>query len=582
MSIEKPPTKDIPLSTYLLRVLEQLENAINVCRTHVVTGDVKNPVKGRLYLVTTSMPQFGSQGLFYYNGTQFVKISDVSSAVSLGITHDKAYYGDFGEVAYQHSKILGNPHKTTAADIGLENVDNTSDLSKPISNAVSAALQGYVLKTTKINNKPLDGDITLNTSNINPVSARQYVTAEEKLRLNTPADASHDGYLLSTDWVIFNGKQNALGFTPENVANKVIAWSMPTDTQYPSAKLVNDTFALYLPLSSYHNYYKGLFGSLAALNTALPTGVAGEYAQVDTGLGSNPDTYFWDATDNAWVLNSSTGSGAVNTDGLPEGTTNLYFTEVRVRATLLTGFSAGAGTVGSTDSILTAFNKIVGNFNTPASYPTLNQNTTGSAAKLTTARTIDGISFDGTANITTIAEATHAATSKTTPVDADELPLADSEASNALKKLTWANLKAILKTYFDGLYLAAWTTWTPTWTGITIGNASVTGRYIKDKNNIVHATLDVIFGSTTSTSGAAQYVSLPVAAVSRISTSMMAQGVGFGAVFVSMQAWYDTTTRAALVFEISSGAGSASGFAICAIAWTNTYKLSLNFTYEAA
>lgn len=40
------------------------------------------------------------------------------------------------------------------------------------------------------------------------------------------------------------------------------------------------------------------------------------------------------------------------------------------------------------------------------------------------------------------AAATHAATSKTMPVDADELPLIDSAASNALKKLTWANLKA--------------------------------------------------------------------------------------------------------------------------------------------
>lgn len=49
----------------------------------------------------------------------------------------------------------------------------------------------------------------------------------------------------------------------------------------------------------------------------------------------------------------------------------------------------------------------------------------------------------------------HAATSKTTPVDADELGLADSAASFGLKKLTWANLKATLKTYFDTLYAAA-------------------------------------------------------------------------------------------------------------------------------
>ena len=47
---------------------------------------------------------------------------------------------------------------------------------------------------------------------------------------------------------------------------------------------------------------------------------------------------------------------------------------------------------------------------------------------------------------------THAATSKATPVDADELPLIDSAASYGLKRLTWANLKATLKTYFDTLY----------------------------------------------------------------------------------------------------------------------------------
>lgn len=49
----------------------------------------------------------------------------------------------------------------------------------------------------------------------------------------------------------------------------------------------------------------------------------------------------------------------------------------------------------------------------------------------------------------------HAATSKTTPVDADEMALVDSAASFGLKKLTWANLKATLKTYFDTLYLSS-------------------------------------------------------------------------------------------------------------------------------
>lgn len=48
----------------------------------------------------------------------------------------------------------------------------------------------------------------------------------------------------------------------------------------------------------------------------------------------------------------------------------------------------------------------------------------------------------------------HGATGKTTPVDADTVPLIDSAASNVLKKVTWANVKATLKTYFDTLYAA--------------------------------------------------------------------------------------------------------------------------------
>ena len=80
--------------------------------------------------------------------------------------------------------------------------------------------------------------------------------------------------------------------------------------------------------------------------------------------------------------------------------------------------------------------------------------TTGNAATATalqTARTIDGISFDGTANILVVAPAIHAAINKTTPVDADEVGIWDS-VSGLLNHVTWANLKATLKTYFDTLY----------------------------------------------------------------------------------------------------------------------------------
>jgi hypothetical protein len=58
---------------------------------------------------------------------------------------------------------------------------------------------------------------------------------------------------------------------------------------------------------------------------------------------------------------------------------------------------------------------------------------------------------------TTFGAQVGAATSKATPVDADYLPLYDSAAANALRNLTWANVKATLKAYFDTLYQATGT-----------------------------------------------------------------------------------------------------------------------------
>jgi hypothetical protein len=82
-------------------------------------------------------------------------------------------------------------------------------------------------------------------------------------------------------------------------------------------------------------------------------------------------------------------------------------------------------------------------------------------ASLQTARNIDVTPFDGTANILVVAPATHAATSKATPVDADEMPLADSAASFVLKKLTWANLKAGMFAAWGALIAAGTVKGTP-------------------------------------------------------------------------------------------------------------------------
>ena len=49
----------------------------------------------------------------------------------LGETQYTAYRGDRGKTAYDHSQLTsGNPHNVTKSDVGLGNVDNTSDATK--------------------------------------------------------------------------------------------------------------------------------------------------------------------------------------------------------------------------------------------------------------------------------------------------------------------------------------------------------------------------------------------------------------------------------------------------------------------
>lgn len=48
------------------------------------------------------------------------------------------------EALDNHIENKGNPHGVTKEDVGLENVDNTSDLSKPISYITQAALDEKV------------------------------------------------------------------------------------------------------------------------------------------------------------------------------------------------------------------------------------------------------------------------------------------------------------------------------------------------------------------------------------------------------------------------------------------------------
>jgi len=68
-------------------------------------------------------------------------------------------------------------------------------------------------------------------------------SATDTHTFNLPtASASNRGALSSTDWSTFNGKQNALGYTPEDVANKAITMTGNTTSNvlYLTAKAIYD------------------------------------------------------------------------------------------------------------------------------------------------------------------------------------------------------------------------------------------------------------------------------------------------------------------------------------------------------
>lgn len=94
---------------------------------------------------------------------------------------------------------------------------------------------------------------------------------------------------------------------------------------------------------------------------------------------------------------------------------------------------------------------------------------------------------------TVLASTIRAATSKATPVDADELPLTDSATAFSLKKLTWANLKATLATWLDAnLIPATFTTLKATLTAkIGAGAAAPSQKLLVNTPNGVEAGIQI-------------------------------------------------------------------------------------------
>lgn len=121
--------------------------------------------------------------------------------------------------------------------------------------------------------------------------------------------------------------------------------------------------------------------------------------------------------------------------------------------------------------------------------------------------------------------------------------------------------------------LGAWTSYTPTWTNLTIGNATVSAKY-QQIGKMVDVVIEMVWGSTTSATDI-WYPSLPVS----IAANSNAYGCGF--IFdTSALVWNVCTYSARNNYWITSASGRVSN--TVPWTWASGDYCTLSLTYQAA
>ena len=149
------------------------------------------------------------------NGKQDTLTTAQQNAVDSGITAEKVTAYD------NHIANKNNPHEVTKAQVGLGNVDNTSDLAKPISTATQTALDG---KQSKIDSThKLRADLVDDSTSTNKFvteddiyfwdNKQDKIDSSHKLGSNLVDDTNHiNKFVTASQISTWNAKQNALTF----------------------------------------------------------------------------------------------------------------------------------------------------------------------------------------------------------------------------------------------------------------------------------------------------------------------------------------------------------------------------------
>lgn len=178
---------------------------------------------------------------------------------------------------------------------------------------------------------------------------------------------SVNGYLSSSDWATFNGKQAALSFTTP-LSNSSGTISMPVSTSSANGYLSSTDWVT----------FNGKVSTARSISTTAPLSGGGDLSANRTlsmAASTNSVDGYLTAADHTTFAAKEPAISAGTTDQYWRGdkswqtlttavvaeVTNLYFTTARVLATALAGLNTTAGTITSSDTILGAIGKLVGN-----------------------------------------------------------------------------------------------------------------------------------------------------------------------------------------------------------------------------
>ena len=262
---------------------------------------------------------------------------------------------------------------------------------------------------------------------------------------NTPAisisqaTTSTNGYLSSTDWNTFNNKGNGT-VTSVSATSPVTSTGGATPTiAMPAATTSVSGYLTSTDWTTFNNKGSGTVTSVAALtlgttgtdlNSSVATGTTTPVITLNVPTASASNRGALSSAD--WTTFNNKGSGTVTSasvvsaNGFAGTVATATTTPAITISTSITGVLKGNGTAISaatsgtdysagTSALATGILKSTTttgalSIAVAADFPTLNQNTTGSAATLTTPRAIYGNNFDGSAALTQVIAGTYGGT----------------------------------------------------------------------------------------------------------------------------------------------------------------------------